>query len=275
MEPGNGEFLLQWKDFQANASSTFQEMRKDIDFADVTLACVDNYAIEAHKMVLAASSSFFCDFLRQNKHPKPFIYLRGIKDKALTSILNFMYNGEVNMPHEDLDDFMKIGDDLKVKGLEREDLQVQAYLGDALVKNQRKYKDMKKHIVKKKIIKKEQEPFKYQSAGSSRSNLVLVDTFNEELSNIGLPSNQENKCLQQEEIFKHLNNVIEQKISKLSGVLACKECDFQSKHITNVKNHIESNHLTRDTKIPCLYCDVFSHTRAALRHHLKQYHTGI
>ena len=274
MELGNGAFYLQWNDFQANASSTFKEMRKDQEFVDVTLACDDNHKIEAHKMVLAASSSFFGDLLRQNKHPKPFIYLRGIKVKALTSILDFMYNGEVNMPHEDLDDFMKVGDDLKVKGLEREDSQ--AYFEDTSLKNHTKTKERKEKDNKKHIIIKEQEPTKYKSAGAKRSDLVLVDTFNEELFNIGLPSNKENKYLQQEQIFKHLNSVILPKISKLNGAYECNECGFQSKHMTNMKNHIESNHLnTKDTEIPCLHCDVFTHTRTALRNHLKQYHTGV
>ena len=276
MELSNGAFLLKWNDFQTNASSTFKEMREDNDFVDVTLACDDKHKIKVHKMVLAASSSFFCDFLRQKQHPNPLIYLRGIKVKALTSILDFMYNGEVNIPHEELDDFMKVGDDLKVKGLEKEDSHVQSYKGDASRKKQRKTKDKKEKDVDKQIIVKEQKPIKYESSGSNRSELVLVDTLHEDLSNIGLPSTKENKQLQQEQMFNNLDSIILPQISKLNGVYGCKECGFQSKHTTNMKNHIESNHLnTKDTKIPCLHCDVSTHTRTGLRNHMKQYHTGI
>ena len=275
MEPSNGAFFLQWNDFQANASSTFKEMRDDNDFVDVTLACDDNYNIKAHKMVLAASSSFFSNFLKQNHHPSPFIYLKGIKVRALTYILDFMYNGEVNILHEDLDDFMKVGDDLKVKGVEKEESHVQAYSLNkgCIPKKQRKTKDKKEKDVDKQIIVKEQKPIKYESSGSD---IVLVDTLNEEISNIGMPSNKENKYLQQEQMFIHLDSVILPQISKLKGVYGCKECGFQSKHTTNMKNHIESNHLnTKDTKIPCLHCDVSTHTRTGLRNHVKQYHTRI
>ena len=38
-------------------------MRGDLDFADVTLVCEDKTQIEAHKIIISASSPFFKDVL--------------------------------------------------------------------------------------------------------------------------------------------------------------------------------------------------------------------
>ena len=74
----NSEKLyLQWNDFKQNISSSFGELREDKDLTDVTLACEDGKQVEAHKVVLAASSPFFKDILKRNKHPHPLIYMRG------------------------------------------------------------------------------------------------------------------------------------------------------------------------------------------------------
>ena len=66
---------LQWKDFKENISSTFGDLREDKDFTDVTLVCEDGQQVEAHKVVLVASSPFFLNILKRNKHPHPLIYM--------------------------------------------------------------------------------------------------------------------------------------------------------------------------------------------------------
>ena len=50
------KLCLQWNDFQENIKSAFGSLRKDNDFTDVTLACEDGQQVEAHKVILAASS---------------------------------------------------------------------------------------------------------------------------------------------------------------------------------------------------------------------------
>ena len=48
---------LQWNDFKENVSTAFGDLRQDKEFTDVTLACEDGQLGEAHKMILAGSSS--------------------------------------------------------------------------------------------------------------------------------------------------------------------------------------------------------------------------
>ena len=65
------KLFLKWNEFQQNVNSAFGSLRDDADFTDVTLACEDGKEIEAHKVVLAASSPFFKGLFKRSKHAHP------------------------------------------------------------------------------------------------------------------------------------------------------------------------------------------------------------
>ena len=125
------KFCLRWNDFESNISGAFRELREDKDFFDVTLAC-DDEQIQAHKVILSACSSFFRTVLRRNPHAHPLLYLKGVKYTDLQSVLNFMYHGEVNVAQEELNSFLAVAEELKVKGL------TQSQSGGAAETNHRK-----------------------------------------------------------------------------------------------------------------------------------------
>ena len=91
------KLCFQWNDFKENVNSAFGRLRSDKEFTDVTLACEDGQQVEAHKVILAASSPFFEKILQKNKHPHPLIYLRGFQSQDLLAILDFLYFGEANV----------------------------------------------------------------------------------------------------------------------------------------------------------------------------------
>merc|ERR1712133_283687 len=110
------KFCLRWNDFESNISVAFRELREEKDFFDVTLVCEDEQ-IQAHKVILSACSPFFRNVLRRNPHQHPLLYLKGVKYTDLQSVLNFMYHGEVNVAQEELNSFLAVAEDLRVKGL--------------------------------------------------------------------------------------------------------------------------------------------------------------
>jgi len=116
MSRSNEKFCLRWNDFESNISGAFRELREDKDFFDVTIAC-DDEQVQAHKVILSACSPFFRSVLRRNRHEHPLLYLKGVKFTDIVSVLNFMYHGEVNVAQEELNSFLAIAEDLKVKGL--------------------------------------------------------------------------------------------------------------------------------------------------------------
>ena len=85
-------------------------------FFDPTLAC-DDKLIEAHKIVLAANSTFFRNIQLKNKNQNPFFYFTGIIYQELVAILDLIYLGEVTIGQEQLNKFLIIAEDLGIKDL--------------------------------------------------------------------------------------------------------------------------------------------------------------
>ena len=112
--------VLGWTDFQKNVSESFQNVRMSTDFSDVTLVFDgDIVLVEAHRVVLAAGSTFFQQVLSGTlrSHPHPLIYLAGVSRPHIDHILDFLYNGQTKIPHTQLHGFLETAKSLGIKGL--------------------------------------------------------------------------------------------------------------------------------------------------------------
>ena len=116
------KFCLKWNAYSSNLEKCFRELRQDKLLFDVTLACEDQQ-VEAHRVVLSACSNFFKEILRSNPHSHPLLYLRGVSVGQLSALLDFMYDGEVNIGQTGLSDFLSVAGDLGVKGLTPDEAQ--------------------------------------------------------------------------------------------------------------------------------------------------------
>ena len=115
--PGGDKFCLKWNEFNTNLHSAFKSFREEKSFCDVSLLC-ENFTAEAHRVILSASSEFFKSVFQRTSHQQhPFIYIKGIKPQELSSLIQFMYQGEVNVAQEDLQSFLAAAEELKVNGL--------------------------------------------------------------------------------------------------------------------------------------------------------------
>ena len=95
----------------------YNELLEEQKLTDVTLACDDGFQIEVHKTIVSASSMFLREVVMNSNNPKPFIYLRGVKQEILQSLLNFIYVGETVVKTETVDDLVAIGHELKIIGI--------------------------------------------------------------------------------------------------------------------------------------------------------------
>jgi len=111
------KFCLNWNDFQQNACSAFNQLRKDKELTDVTLVSEEGEHILAHKIVLSSSSYFFKDLFKKANHTNPLIFLSGFDSKVLTTVLDYIYNGAVNLYQEEIDLFLESAQKLKIHGL--------------------------------------------------------------------------------------------------------------------------------------------------------------
>jgi len=109
-------YLLRWNDFERNLSEGFKSFKVSNNFCDVTLACEDKQ-VQAHKVILSASSNFFKNILTNNIHQHPLLYLKGVRMNDLQSIINYIYHGETNVALGELDTFLEVATELQIKGL--------------------------------------------------------------------------------------------------------------------------------------------------------------
>ena len=110
---------LSWNEFKTTAVQTFQNLQKDPNFTDVTLACGDGQQVLAHKFLLSSSSAVFRDLLVQNPHQHPLVYLSGVGIEDLKNVIKFIYSGEVEVEHDHLKQFLEVGNELAIEGLKR------------------------------------------------------------------------------------------------------------------------------------------------------------
>ena len=240
---------LQWTDFKENVNSAFGRLRDDKEFSDVTLACEDGQQMEAHKVILAASSPFFENIFQRSKHPHPLIYLRGFQSQDLVTILDFLYFGEANVFQENLDSFLEVADELKLKGLTR---QITSDLMEP---------------VNPEPMLETKEPFRTRT------------TYNNEARGKAIPKQFSGDLQALDEYVKSmmersLNMIPKGKQAngtpKQASAYICKVCGKEglSHHIMD---HIEVNHL-EGMPIPCGYCDKAFSTRKSLVKHKAKYH---
>ena len=97
---------LKWRDFMENTTSSFRTLREGHEFADVTLVCEDGQHVEAHKAVLASSSPFFLNLLRENQNPHPLILMTDLKSETVLAMVDFFYHGETNVDKEEVKIFL-------------------------------------------------------------------------------------------------------------------------------------------------------------------------
>ena len=108
---------VSWNDYKCETSKTFRNLRCDENFTDVTLVADDNQQIDAHRVILSASSPFFRTTFERNPHQKPLLYLKDIPYIELGMILDYIYIGECQVTSDRLDRFLRVGETLQIDGL--------------------------------------------------------------------------------------------------------------------------------------------------------------
>ncbi|XP_069357448.1 protein tramtrack, beta isoform-like isoform X8 [Maniola hyperantus] len=110
------QFSLCWNNFHANMSAGFHGLLSRGDLVDVTLAA-EGRLLQAHKLVLSVCSPYFQEMFKMNPTHHPIVFLKDVSHSALRDLLQFMYQGEVNVKQEELASFISTAEQLQVKGL--------------------------------------------------------------------------------------------------------------------------------------------------------------
>ena len=111
------KFSLKWNDYQSNFNRSLAELRNQTDLSDVTLISDDKVKFSAHKIILSACSNMFKFLFKDSTHANPLLYLGGVSSVNLGFVLDYMYYGEVNLFHEQMDSFLESAQKLEIEGL--------------------------------------------------------------------------------------------------------------------------------------------------------------
>jgi hypothetical protein len=242
------KFNLSWNSFQENIRNSLRDLRNECDFFD------DIQQIEAHKLILSASSSFFKTVLKNNPHQHPLIYLKGIKMTNIKAMIDFMYHGQVEVGQEGLNEFLAAAEELKVKGLTNGD----------------KKKAEERNLNEAKIIGN-----LYQSTGLTHpvlpvpaihdnENIIEMDediAFSEDVKDI----------VPYEEMLTPPSFVHDQ-ISLEAGLYQCKICGKKSNRGPDMKRHVETH--SQAPSYACQHCSKMCNTKIALNMHTKRNHSN-
>ena len=261
------KFCLKWNDFEKNINSAFQSLREDVDFADVTLACEDGQQVKAHRVILSASSPFFDSLLKRNPHPHPLIIMRGIEARDLVAVLDFLYYGQANIYQANLDNFLAIAEELKLKGLVgegKEPTDIESFSSSQQI------------IMKPNSLLKTEGSLVHKSE-TDKEELFRSSHIQEQEQNI------ETSVAVPSEFYRDLGELnrqiesmmvsglsqITRKNGKKDKSYKCQVCGKEGTK-TNIVDHIEANHM-EGLAIPCNMCEQTFRSRHSLRNHIMKH----
>jgi len=113
-------FDLKWNNFASHLTELSTSLLQDTSLLDISIQC-GSEVVKAHKLVLSACSPWFREmFTNMQPNPSPLVVLWETNMADMKNILSFMYNGEVQVEHDDLLSFLKLAGHLQVKGLTQE-----------------------------------------------------------------------------------------------------------------------------------------------------------
>ena len=248
----NSEKLcLKWNDFQENTYTSFGSLREDKDFVDVTLACEDGQQAQGHKVILSAASPFFYSLLKNNKHPHPLIYMRGIKSSELVAVMDFMYHGEANIYQENLNAFMVIAEELQLKGLTG---------GEEQIKEELKVISKPQKLSSENLTPLTKTVLKRQTDSPNQTLKVYHDPDMIEVVDLG----------ELHEQVKSMMMTSDKNIGKGQGFSRiCTACGKEGAN-GNIQDHIETYHIN-GISLSCNFCEKIFKTRRSLKLHANSH----
>lgn len=116
-----GMLSLKWENHKNTFVEVLSNIREKESYCDATIAC-DNRFYNVHKLVLSSCSEYLREMFDNVKsfssnNMYPVIILQNVKFKYLEALLDYMYQGEVNVLQGDLPALIKTAECLRIRGL--------------------------------------------------------------------------------------------------------------------------------------------------------------
>ncbi|KAK7076047.1 hypothetical protein SK128_024779 [Halocaridina rubra] len=109
-------FALHWMDHKNIFSQAIKGLRGKDTFTDATLAC-DGHFYPVHKFVLSTCSEYLGNIFDWTPCVNPVIVINNVTSAELEVLMDFMYNGEVNVKEDMISGVLQAAQCMKIRGL--------------------------------------------------------------------------------------------------------------------------------------------------------------
>jgi len=117
MTNSDKDLILTWANYNQKLSQAFRRYLDNQLFCNVSLSA-EGRTVKCHQEILSACSTWFESILSSvESYQHPIILLKDVSFIELEYIVNFMYSGEVVVPQEEIQSFLKTAELLEIKGL--------------------------------------------------------------------------------------------------------------------------------------------------------------
>merc|ERR1719342_199002 len=190
------------------------------------------------------ASEFFNDGLKKMNHTNPMIFLPGFNAQILSSIVDYVYDGEVKLFHEDLDPFLDAAQKLKINGL------LSSHVQDEINENS---------FIKNNCIKREKVDDEHvnKDKNSTRSEKTPSRTIYSKNKTVPMTDNEDAK------------NTVNELILKCIDGWKCKECGKTCPTKSKIGLHVEIH--IQGLSFSCNICNETYNNRMLLTKHKKRH----
>ena len=233
------KFCLKWNDFYTNVSKSFGVLRNEDYLQDVTIVTDDNEQVAAHKLVLSACSEYFKNIFKKNKSPNLLLCIEGINSDDFGNVLDYIYNGEVQILQENLDRFLEVAQRFKLEGLQ-------------LKKEEDDFKGTMVEVYDRGL---QQTEYDHPVQEKRRQPNPFTRS-------IAVVPNYMDRTEADQRVFEQME--------KSNGQFSCLICGKSTGHKSDMKKHVET-HL-EGLSFDCQHCGKVFRSRNALSMHIHYQH---
>ena len=265
------EVDLKWTNFQTTNSAALNTFRNEKYLTDVTFACDDNKVFSAHKLLLTAASEHFERlFNNMNLSHHILICLDGVGSKELSYILEYIYSGQVRVPQDHLNSFLKSSQKLKLRGLWKEkknerDEEKETCQVTELSKLEIESDRLGEHTQFEKVLDDKLPDIEERTIVSDKHNINIKEEYQSDIKTKNLPifikSNQNHKkgnwnpnlphsgnknilafIKESAVTMNQVNDIVKQLYTeRLKGERSCFKCPYKTSSTTHMKEHVEGH----------------------------------
>ena len=189
------------------------------------------------------------------------IYMRGLKAKEMTAVVDFIYNGEVNIFQEDLDGFLALADELELQGLTGSDEQRQEVVKPIEKTPKQTFSSKMNETSEQQYKTDEDEPINCNESIVSWEQHAIVSIEDRKMALIPVQK------------IENIAAQIESMIEPVHGEefkWKCKVCGKGFKVKRDMARHVETH--IEGMSYPCNQCGKISRSSHALITHVSAYH---